>query len=412
MFYGIKLKGGALYIALIISVVTGIVLSVFILIAYFNQRQVLSALSLTQLEFNLESGLSMARSGYFSEQQNNRWLALGNGDSLRIKKLQWGGYEIISAETKNRNRCLMKSGLYGVAASSDTALLITDRGRPVGLSGKIKLNGYCYFPKAGIKPAYIEGESFNSEGPLNSFIKEAPMQLPAVKEQLLHSLRTCLEGFNPFTDSLIAALPDRASLAFSVKTGVLQTAVLSLTQQQLSGNIKLVARSVTIHESAALDNILVVAEKVRIKKGFKGSLHILASDSIILEEGCRLSYPSSLCVLNTGKSGAGLKGIFIGGACVVQGALLCLNESTGSKVMVKLSKECEVQGLIYSSNYAHIQGKVCGTALCESLLLTTPSAVYENHLLGCELDPKKFAHILAVPSLFKNNPAYRCGKWL
>ena len=134
-----KLKGGALYIALIISMVTGIILSVFILLASYNQRQVYSQAAYTQLTWNIQSGINMAWSDNFSEAQNNRWQIIGlNEDSVRIKKMLWGAYDLISVETKNRHQYLKQTGLFGSMGSKDTAIMVADLGRPLSLSGKIK----------------------------------------------------------------------------------------------------------------------------------------------------------------------------------------------------------------------------------------------------------------------------------
>lgn len=411
MFLTQKLKGGALYIAMIISIVIGIVLGVFILIAHFNQRRVISGLAITQLRMNLRSGLSMAASPGFSEAMNNTWQALPfNGDSLRVKKLQWGSYEVICTESKNNIHYLKEAAVYGSALGSDTALLVSDRGRPIGLSGNIRLNGYCYFPKAGYKAAYIEGQSFNGAAGIGQFIKQGPATLPLVKKELTDRLEKCLQLLDPTNDSLIAALPQQLKVEFSGKTAVWQSGQIHLGEAGLSGNIKLVCGEITVGSPAHLDNTFLVAGKVRLQKGFRGSVHVLAKDSIILEEGCVLDYPSSLTLLNQNNSG--LRGIYLGEGCIVNGAILALNREPGGQVMIKLNKDCEVYGLIYSANYLHLQGKVFGTALCDALMLITPSAVYENHLLGCEIDPAKFGGSLVVPALFTDPNSYKPCKWL
>jgi hypothetical protein len=417
MFLTKKLKGGALYIALIISIVIGIVLGVFILIAHFNQRQVISGLAITQLRMNLRSGLSMAGSESFSEAMNNTWQALPfNGDSLRIKKLQWGSYEVICVESKNNIHYLREAAIYGSALGSDTALLVCDRGRPIGLSGNIRLNGYCYFPKAGFKAAYIEGQSFSGGSDIGRFMKEGPTELPPVKKQLSDRLLKCQQQLDSNTDSLIPALPLQLRMEFSGKTAVWQSPRMELDGIKLTGNIKLVGDEITVGPMAQLEHVFMVAGKVRIRKGFKGVIHVLAKDSIILEDDCSLAYPSSLTLLNRQNDGL-LRGIYLGTGCAVNGAVIALNENPSGpialgRVMIKLNRSCEVYGLVYSADYLHLQGKLFGTALCNALMLITPSAVYENHLLDCELDPVKFGHSLVVPALFTDNASYKPCKWL
>jgi hypothetical protein len=409
----IRLKGGALYIALIICIIVGITLSFFILIAHFNQRKILSQAALEQLRFHLISGINMAQSSFFPESENNKWKAIQE-DSIRIKKLQWGAYELISVEAKNAHTSLKESGIYGIYSSKDTAIMIAEKSRPIGLGGKTKFTGNCYFPKAGIKPAFIEGESFNSESSLNSFLRPAPFQIPEVKTHLIASLKRTVSELNSNTDSIAPELPIVCRNSFSAKTLICQVGNLNLSNYSLSGNIKLISGgTIFIDATNQLNNILIIADKVVIKKGFSGNLHIIARDSIILEDECELNYPSSLTVINMQNQTNNLKGIFMGEKCIVNGAVAAINESSAdpkSKVFIKLNKDCKVYGLVYSSNYAHIQGKIFGNIFCEGLLLKTPSAVYENHMLSAELDPKKHAHTLVLPLLFKTNMKLQCAK--
>ncbi len=414
----LKLKGGALYIALIISIVIGVILSVFILIAYFNQKQVISHVSYSQLIWNVESAFNIASSSGFTTEQNNKWIKNNfNDDSVKIKKLQWGAYNLIVAESKNRHQSFERSGLFGVSSFKDTALMIAEVGRPINLAGKIKFNGSCYLPKAGYKTTYIEGASFNSEGNLAAYIKQAPQSIPEIRSQYVKDLENCFVELDPKTDSIVGNI-DNINNSFHSKTAVFQAAQINLQSNNLKGNVKLIVNDkVTIDKSANLDGILIVAKKVFIKKDFTGSVHIIASDSIVLEENCILKYPSSLIVVNGNKNPDqtknNIKGVFMKEKCKVEGAVMAVNkEQAGSKVMVSLNRECELYGLLFSSDYAGVRGKVFGNVFCERLLLKTPSAVYENHLLNAELDSKKHCNSLVVPAVFEKNRSDKPCKWL
>lgn len=410
-----KLKGGALYIALIICVVIGIILSAFILIAHYNQRQVYIQTAYNQLMWDIKSGFNVAQSLNFSEGLNNHWQKQEfNGDSIKIKKLQWGTYDLIIVETKNRHHYIKQAGLFGAYSASDTAMMVADIGRPVSLSGKIKFNGYCYFPKSGYKAAYIEGESFNPEGNINSFIKQAPSEIPGIKEQFKKNIQRSISELNPETDSLIGDISTNINNSFSSKTAVFKSTQLDLKNILLSNNIKLiVSGKVTIDNSSLLNNILIIAEKVIIRKGFKGSLHVIATDSIIIEKECVLEYPSSLTVLSNETKDQNLKGVFIAEKSIVKGSILAFNSGQGnSKMIISLGKECEVYGLIYSSQYGNIQGKIFGNLYCEKFLFQSPSAVYENHILNCEADSRKHKNSLVIPAIFEKYKSNKCLKWI
>ena len=85
-----RLKAGALYIAIIVSIVIGVLLSMFILLAQYNQRSVTAFTQSTQLYYNLKSAFEIAQSDYFRPNLNDKWFKnTSNDDSIKIKKLNW-----------------------------------------------------------------------------------------------------------------------------------------------------------------------------------------------------------------------------------------------------------------------------------------------------------------------------------
>ena len=182
----IKLKGGALYIAIIISILISVVLSLFILLAYHNIQTIQIQASVSQLNLSLESGFELSKSSYFTKENQNRWQKLPyNTDSISIKKLQWGCFQLISVNAKNAHHRLHKTGLFGCLATTDTALMVSEQNKPIGLAGAIKMMGNCYLPKAGIKTAYIEGTSFSDLNSLRPFIKQSPNVIPDIDDSFL-----------------------------------------------------------------------------------------------------------------------------------------------------------------------------------------------------------------------------------
>ena len=408
-----KLNGGALYVSILVSIIIGVVLTFFILISQYNQRNVTVYTQLTQLHYNLKSAFQIAQSAYFTPEQNYTWIKnQENDDSIRVKKLNWGAYLLISAETKNRHQYLSQAGIYGTYMSSDTGLLISDNSRPVGLSGNIVFKSNCYLPKAGIKPAYIEGQSYVSSSQNTSYIKQSPYQIPHLTESVYSGLKEQLSNFNFNLDSSVKTLPETYSQSFNHKTIVCQTSTTLLNRVHLSNNIKLIAENIEVDSSAHLNNILLVCKKARFKKGFKGKIHVIASDSISMEQGCEFNYPSSFVLLaDEGETNA-IKYIQFNKNCSFFGGILAVSKNSGNandqKVFVKLHAESEVNGFIYSSDYIHLEGLVNATVIANKLLLKTPSAVYENHLLSCEINPKKHSSMLAVPLVFNERAKLLC----
>ncbi|MDO9000236.1 MAG: hypothetical protein Q7W45_10765 [Bacteroidota bacterium] len=409
-----KLKGGALYIAIIVSIVIGVLLSMFILLAHYNQRNIIVFTQSTQLYYNLKSAFEIAQSDYFTSDLNDKWFKnTSNDDSLKVKKLNWGSFLLIHAQTKNRHQSLSQAGLYGSFMNADTALMVSDNSRPIGLSGKIEFKANCYLPKAGIKPAFIEGQSYQSSSQNNVFIRTSKGSIPEVNDAIIKNLKQQFE-ISYSNDSIINLVPDKLDNSFTAKTIVYELGSGKLFGKNWKNNIKLICRShLELDSSCHLENILIVCQKVIFKQGFKGSVHVIASDSIITEKNCEFLYPSSFTLLANDNVSTNLKCIMLNEGCRFFGGIIAINQSnitTSSKVFVKLNTSCQVNGLIYSSDYMHIEGQLNATVIANTLLLKTPSAVYENHILGCEINPKKYSQILAVPLLFKTNSKLQCCK--
>jgi type II secretory pathway pseudopilin PulG len=408
-----KIRGGALYIAIIVSIIIGILMTLFILLASYNQRTATTYCQSVQLGYNLKSAFQIAQSAYFNETQNNRWLKnTTNDDSTKLKKIYWGAYLLISVTTKNRHASLSQSGLYGSYMSADTGLVVSDNSRPIGMSGAINFKANCYLPAAGIKPAYIEGQSYQASPGNGAFIKTAPSQIPELNAQLIKGLENQQSGVFVAEDSIVRDLPLVYTNSFTRKTVVWESGNSQLSNRTLKNNIKLIGDEMVVDSSCHFDNVLIICNKIRFQNGFKGKVHVIARDSITATKNCEFNFPSSFVLLPGNQSGSSLAYIQLGEACLFFGSILAINKSPSSanqqNVFIKLNATCEVNGFVYCSNFIHLQGAVNANVFCNKLLLKTPSAVYENHILACDIDPKKYSHLLAITLAFKQNAKLVC----
>ncbi len=409
-----KVRGAALYISIIVSIVIGILLSMLLLISRYNRIQLSSLEQDAQLYLNLESGFQMARSDYFSDNLNDKWIKTGrNKDSVKIRSCFWGAYRMINVTTKNKRDLLSKSGLFGTFSSSDTALFVPENARPVGVCGKINLKGYCYLPSAALKPMSIEGQNYISGSTNQMNLKPASAALPLIDEIFKEQIISLKKNFDLGNDSLIDNLPDEMDRSFSRTTVSAQVRSGTIGNKNLLNNIKVIsAGDLLIDNSNRLENILIIAKKVKFGKGFKGTVHVIASDSIIIESGCELFYPSSLVLM--GEDDAISKCISFVGKSTFSGGIVAFNDEGGNKssVMVKLHPESTVNGLVFTSGFAQAQGTVNGTLLCKTLITKTASSVYENTMMDCEIDPHRYAQALCFPSIFDRRARLVCAKML
>lgn len=413
-----RLKGGALYVSVIISILISIILSLFIVLAYYNTRSVQAKNSELQLQLSLESGFEMARSEYYTANAADTWQQMPyNNDSILMRKKAWGCYVLIDVKAKNAHFRLNRTGLFGTMAWRDTALVLAEQNRQIGLAGKIRFRGKCYLPKAGIKSAYIEGTGFSDLNAVRPYIFPAPEYIPQLDERYLETIAQSQSGIDPYTDSLLSFMPDEWNQSFKQHTAVVQQGSMVLSNRSLRNNIKLIASDViTVENTAQLTNVLLIARKVIFKKGFRGTVHVICRDSIVTEDECEFAYPSSFCVYSerVPDSLRGMvRGIFFGTDCKFKGGLLAATDKKNlSRTMIRLNRHFELIGNIYSSDYADAQGNLYGSLCCRTLLLQTPSGVYENHLYNCFIDPKRYTTNLSVPAWQKQKELQlTCAQW-
>ncbi len=406
-----KLKGGALYIAIIISIVIAVMLSMFIMLGSFNQRIITEFAQSNQLLMNLKSGEAIAQSAYFNN--SNSWIKnTYNDDSIKISKTYWGAFLQIKVYTKNRHHSLSTSAFYGTHMSKDTGLVVADKSRPIGMAGVINFKANCYLPSAGIKPAFIEGQSYTGSSGNQIFIKKSPIEINQISSAFKEGIGNQMKGIDLITDSIVGVLPNILFNPFTNKTIVYQNSVSKLSKVQWSGNIKIIADNLEIDSTCKLNDILIIGSNVKFKEGFNGTLHVIASDSILAFKSCVFNYPSSFVLKPEGKVREGIGYVELSEDCVFNGGIIALSESKMSdkKVMVKLNASSKVNGFVYSSDYLHLQGEVNANVYAGSLLLKTPSAVYENHILSCEINPAKYSALISVPPVFDKNVKLSCCK--
>ena len=407
-----KLKGGALYVSILVSVVIGILLSLLILLSEYEQRVIFRSSSFQQLHRNLESAFQMSQSTFLKDGIEGNWFKnTYNEDSIRIQKKSWGAYDVFCLQTKNRHNQLSETGVYGHLSLTDTALMVSDYGRALSVSGIFVLKGDAFLPKSGIRPAFIEGQSYISVPENSHYIKAAPLGIPQANLRFLERINSQKTVEIREDDSLIETLPIELNQSFENHTLVYRTGILHLSHQRLKGNIKLIAHEIKIDSACRLENILLVCKKIRFADGFKGTLHVIASDSISTGSKSVFDYPSSMIICSEKEKSSTFQTIELGSYSVFKGAILAFGNGRNAlqKVFVKLHKGSEVRGMVYSSDYLHLEGKHGATIIADKLLLKTPSAVYENHLLSCEVNPKKFKGIMALPNIFDKTVEYVCA---
>ncbi|MDQ3192429.1 MAG: hypothetical protein M3Q58_12620 [Bacteroidota bacterium] len=418
------LKASALFYSIIVALIIALISCSLILFSYYNRLQFQSLQLQEQTILNSTSGINilLANSAFLSLNEQRIIDLYGNEtDSVQLMRKHWGAFEIIVSRAFFKGFEVTKSAQVGADINSDaqTALYLADQDKPLSLCGKTIINGICYLPKAGVKRAYIEGQSFTGDQLINGKINESSKSLPEINKDLLESnLGYFLNKYDEkdsiiyiddheLGDSIIHAFIHNTILLYSINK-------INLKNKYYRGNLRIVsAHSVFIPADAQIQDVLIYAPFVEIEEGFSGNIQIFATDSIHIGKKCSLNYPSVIALIRTDKSPENIE-VSIGEETNFKGVILGYQENTNNKKQLRLviNKDAIIHGQVYANGHVELKGKIQGSLTCTKFILSTPSSVYENHLLNATIDRSGLSSHFVGVSLIHHSQSKRIVKWL
>lgn len=422
MFRNNKVSGNTLVVTIIVALVIALLCSSLVLLAYYNRHTQITANIEHRLRTNLQSATAivLADTGWHSNTRSDTIdLYDEQKDSVIIRERPWGLFEAVSV-TAFSNRFSQQSRYFSGAALTeymDGCLYLADHRRSLYVSGSTTLTGNAYLSKADISPSYIDQRGYNNDRLIYGNIKNSKEKLPALNADIVSYLYEQRVNVQPSDDEqreLIFSPGDTLKQSFS-GAGLFfySKDPVMLNNLAITGQVKIQSDTlIEISATATLDDVILIAPIIRFANGFTGSVQAIATDSLVLGENCRLTYPSALVLLK--KSGITTQNaVKVGAHTVMDGIILTVCDSTDVyKTYVELHKESLIRGVVYVSGFLSMQGKVHGTILTDYFIHRTGSAVYENHLVDVELNRKKMSEHFVTSPVFTGSPGKEIIKWL
>ena len=418
------LKASALFYAIVVALIIALISSSLILFSYFNRLQFQSLQLQEKVLLNASSGINLMLANGPSFPLNKKHLIDLYGDetdSLLLWKKQWGAFEIAVSKAFFKEHESIKVAQVGANIHDDPqiALYLTDLDKPLSLCGKTMIKGICYLPKAGVKRAYIEGQSFIGDHLINGEVKESAPSLPEANKELLESNLGYFSKQFEENDSIIfieeQEVKDSVVHSFMQPTLLLYSdSKIILKKKYYLGNLRIVSsHSVYISADSHLKDVLIYAPHVEIEGGFSGNVQVFATDSIRIGKKCFLDYPSVIALVRTNKSPDNMT-LIVDEETTLSGVLLGYQESINNKMqlIMTIGKDAVIKGQVYAKGYVELKGRIFGSLTCHKFILSTPSSVYENHLLNATIDYSGLSPYFAGVSLVHDSPGKQVVKWL
>ncbi|TJZ50570.1 hypothetical protein FAZ15_21350 [Sphingobacterium olei] len=383
-----KLTASALQLTLIISLIITIILGSLIYLYSFYRQQDSKIQHQDRLLNLITSGFELSKSVYLSPSDTVWADVLYAGDSLRVQKENWGLYDKVTLTAIYQHDSIKRAFLLGLESIDSTVLYVSDEDRNLSVSGRTTIIGTAYLPQAGIKPAFVDGKFFDGkEEIIEGKKKFSERALPAIDKQRLQPLTEGLDSSTFLSPSMLQFSQHFRSFKEPTQY-VYSEAALWLSNQAIEGNIML-SSDTLIHITAdcTLEHIICIAPTIRVDKGFRGSVQLFATDSLIVGDEVHLSYPSALVLFAEDEEFR--RALKIGKDGSIAGSVLLYEEKRSSVPhMLSLGENSLVTGELIAFGMLKYTKPltVRGSTYCYRFITQTPSSLYENFLIDINLD--------------------------
>lgn len=333
-----------------------------------------------------------------TKNQNRSVDILENSMFSNSKLIPWGGYDVLTTTASFKGDTLSRSKLVGQAQDHSLALYLTDRGKPLQLSGNSEIRGTKYIPNSALKLAYLSevktASLSNSTGETKKSKKKLPLPI---------KVSSRFENLNAQVNNKDLKNSKTIYHPFSKRSPLKLQVNNILENVDISGYVIIKSMdSLYIDQSAMLDNVLIEAPVITIGKNFKGAAQIYAQEAVYLEENVKMTYPSSIYL----KSRVQNPKIILNENSTLLGGVVLNNNSNEfmREGSIHMDTGSVVVGGVYCSGSFQLEGTVIGTVYTEQFYLKTSSGIYDNYINNGVINREKLPLDFIMPSIFPKAP--------
>jgi hypothetical protein len=389
MTKGNRVKASAMQFAILVSVIVTLLLSSFLLFTYtyssfsIRSEQVLRNISAAnkgiayscRADVEIKDSLSMVIEEI----------------PVMIDKQYWGSFELIRSRAGEGNSSFEKVVLVGAKSGFERpGIYLENNNLPLVLVGKTRIEGDAYTPEDIIKPGSIAGHYYAGDKLVYGRRFQSLKKLPVV-DILWKTYARNLLAYIPGGNTSVIELRD-ASNSFLEQSQVIYSTDKLVLREILKGNVILKSETaVEITSLSQIDQVLVIAPKVIIRKGFKGSLHVI-TEEIEVEDEVWLQYPSSIVVFEKDNFEADspysyIPRIGLGQSSLLEGNLLYFGSSSEniSRNDILINEGSVVEGDVYCEGHTDLKGTVIGTLYTKFFVANQGGSLYINHIYNGQI---------------------------
>jgi len=404
------LKASSLLYAIFVCMIVSLLCGSLVIIFNYQYR--------LKKQYFLEEELVRASTTNFMQVINKRGELGAEGEvqfnderfttSYAISK--WGFYNLVKTKTVFKKDTLYKAALIGGTSGKEKiALYLSDLDKPLNIGGATKIQGDVKISKYGVRPGHITNNNYTGTKLVYGAIGVSGKRLPVLQkfddiasnQKITEILLEELDGkslYNSFYKPTITVYADGA---------------YDINNISLSGNIILQSKdSIYIKNTTALKDVLIKAPSVVFDANFKGVVQVFAKENVTLKKGAQLQYPSSIYIDHDSEDKIE---ILLEEKSMLAGGIVLTGNSYQSSLnrMVTIDKGASVMGDVYCYGKTQLKGKVIGSIYTDRFYLKTASSIYENYIVGGEINRLELPNnFIGLPLFSNENTNYELIKEL
>ncbi|AWX45703.1 hypothetical protein HME9304_02730 [Flagellimonas maritima] len=420
MIWPKKVKAGALQFVLFIGTIIAVLLLSFVLVSYSHMlfkkktNTTIALIQTTDQKFEHLFTTSSSQEAFKNPKNNTL------GIRTNVQSSYWGLMELRKVTSKKGKLTFTKIALMGNAEKEKPALYLKDNQRPMVVAGDTKIIGTSYLPEQGIKVGNIGGDGYTKPQLVYGKQLRSRSKLPQLGQTVKNQLsRLAYPYFEPRGVEVKYKKGIVLKNSFMEETLTIKGHSLNLEELELTGNITIwAARKITVHNSAKLQDVVLIAPYIEIGDGVQGYFQAIASEHIKVGKSCHLDYPTVLAVKkrkvpDNERNHFVEPEIILGSRSSISGMLLYLdeNKTKALKANIKIEENAKVTGEVYCRQNLELKGSVHGSVITNFFITLENGKIYQNHLFNGKIEasllPQEYGGLC-----IENKPANQVMKWL
>ncbi|MBL4648288.1 MAG: hypothetical protein JKY03_01055 [Aureispira sp.] len=323
-------------------------------------------------------------------------------DSVRLEQKAWGLLDVAAVKSWSGQGMyrdsMVKTFLVGKEAPN-YALRLSEGTSPLYVCGTTRVVGAAFLPREGVERGAFnvaKGSPYTGDKLIygkTELVKPTDMNIYKERFEDLRALQNLKANISLEQDSILQP--------FNQPTLILESRYFNTVNLVLKGNIIVVASErIEVSANSTLEDVLLVAPKIIIQSGFQGTIQAFAWDSLVVETGVFLDFPSVLSLLPYEERTNFSPEIVLQEGAEMIGTLMVPSFRYNTYISkVTIEPTAKITGQVFVNGVLQHKGIVFGSVFCTEFLLQTPAGVYENYLLDATIDRSLLPKAYLTPSI-------------